>query len=98
MTESMDIPRLERASMVDFFLDFLTQYQNHCLWQEGERLRQDPALAFWSSHAHENSYARWIPLVLENGTNDAPEQIFGPFRGECTLPMSGKSLAVSAVR
>ena len=82
MTEIMDIPRLERAAMVDFFLDFLTQYQNHYLWQEGKRLRQDPALALWSSHAHENNYARWIPWVLENGTNDAPEQTFGPFREE----------------
>lgn len=80
MTESMDIPLEERKAMADFFLDFLTQYQNHCLWQEGERLRQDPAMALWAAHAHENNYARWIPWVLENKTNDAPEQTLGPFR------------------
>lgn len=81
MMESMDIPPEERGAMVGFFLDFLTQYQNHCLWQEGERLRRDPALALWEAHAHENNYARWIPWVLGNGTDDAPEQTLGPFRG-----------------
>ncbi len=82
MTESMDIPTAERAAMADFFQDFMTQYQNHCLWQEGERLRQDPALALWLSYAPENNYVRWISWVLENRTNDAPEQTFGPFREE----------------
>lgn len=80
MMESMGIPPEERGAMVEFFVDFLTQYQNHCLWQEGERLRQDPALALWTAHAHENNYARWIPMVLESMTNDAPEQTLGPFR------------------
>ena len=78
--ESMDIPAAERTAMVDFFLDFLTQYRNHCLWQEGERLRQDPAMALWAAHAHEDNYARWISGLLAGEVNDAPEQTFGPFR------------------
>ena len=82
MTESMDIPEAQRAAMAEFFADFMTQYQNHCLWQEGERLRKDPALALWSAHAGENNYARWMPWVLESKTNDAPEQTLGPFRDE----------------
>lgn len=80
MLERMDLTPEERASMTAYFLDFCAQFQNHRLWQEGERLRRDPALELWKVHAGENVYARWMPWILENQAEDAPDQLLGPFR------------------
>lgn len=79
MLERMDVPSQKRPVMAAYFLDFYAQFQNHRLWQEGERLRRDPALELWQAYAGENVYARWMPWILENQANDAPEQTLGPF-------------------
>lgn len=80
MAERIGTSEREREELKRYYLDFCTNYQNHRLWQEGERLRQDPALELWRAHSEENVYARWMPWVLEHQDNDAPEQVLGPFR------------------
>lgn len=80
MMERLDIPEENRAAMEGYFLDFYDQFQNHRLWREGERLGRDPALTLWSAYADRNIYARWMPWILENQAEDAPDQLLGPFR------------------
>lgn len=80
MVERLEVPEEDRGAMKTYFLDFYDQFQNHRLWQEGDRLGRDPALALWSAYADENNYARWMPWVLENQAEDAPEQTLGSFR------------------
>ncbi len=80
VVEGMEVPRDQGEEMEGFFLDFYTCYQGHGLWREASRLLADPGLSLWKAHAKENIYARWMPWILENQTNDAPEQILGPFR------------------
>lgn len=80
MMEHMGVPEENRAAMEEYFLDFYDQFQNHRLWEEGERLRRDPGLALWSNYADQNIYARWMPWILENQAEDAPDQLLGPFR------------------
>ena len=76
----MAVPEDQGREMSRYFLDFYTCYQGHQLWQEAPRLLKDPGLSLWKAHTGENIYTRWLPWILENQTNDAPEQALGPFR------------------
>lgn len=69
-----------QTEMARFYVDFYNNYQIRNLWQEGARLRADPGLALWQKYGAENIYGRWIPWILQNQCNDAPEQVLGPFR------------------
>lgn len=76
----MEVPEGQRNEMKRYFQDFYTCYQSHELWREAPRLLKDPGLSLWKAHTGENIYTRWMPWILENQTNDAPEQTLGPFR------------------
>lgn len=71
---------MTRNDLARFYIDFYSNYQNRTLWREGDRLSADPALSLWKTCGSQSIYARWMPWILENQTNDASEQILGPYR------------------
>lgn len=74
LMELLEVPMADRSEMERYFVAFYTAFQARTLWRDGDGLAADPALALWQKY--NNVYSRWMPWVLANQRNDAPEQVF----------------------
>ncbi len=69
----------EQKELARYYEDIFIASKNKTLWQERDRLLNDNALNLWKAYENQTVFAKWIPWILENTTDDKGEQVFGPY-------------------
>ncbi len=69
----------EQKELARYYEEIFIASKNKTLWQEKDRLLNDSALTLWKKYEDESVFARWMPWMLENSTDDHSQRNFGPY-------------------